>query len=152
MHHLCIEVYLRIVGKVVLEDMLNIQRVNSVSVGETSRQIHTHGGSFLQIWHQPVIVAVVVPQNLHKGAQQRPFDGCFLLAPAALHPQIHHHPCHHSNHSCSNQSLHHHMVHVAKLDADIVADGARGGGGSAAADDDDADDFGTTLVGFLFQI
>jgi hypothetical protein len=44
------------------------------------------------------------------------------------------------------------MVHVAKLDADIVADGARGGGGSAAADDDDADYFGTTLVGFLFQI
>jgi hypothetical protein len=37
------------------------------------------------------------------------------------------------------------MVHVAKLDADIVADG--GGGG-----DDDDDDFATTLVGFLFQI
>ncbi len=39
------------------------------------------------------------------------------------------------------------MVHVAKLDADIVADG--GGGGD---DDDDDDDFATTLVGFLFQI
>jgi hypothetical protein len=38
------------------------------------------------------------------------------------------------------------MVHVAKLDADIVADGSGGGG------DDDDDDFATTLVGFLFQI
>jgi hypothetical protein len=38
------------------------------------------------------------------------------------------------------------MVHVAKLDADIVADGGGGGG------DDDGDDFATTLVGFLFQI
>jgi hypothetical protein len=34
------------------------------------------------------------------------------------------------------------MVHVAKLDADIVAGGA----------DDDDDYFATTLVGFLFQI
>jgi hypothetical protein len=41
MHHQCIEVYLRIVGKVVLEDMLNIRGVKSVSVGGTSRQIHT---------------------------------------------------------------------------------------------------------------
>jgi hypothetical protein len=40
------------------------------------------------------------------------------------------------------------MVHVAKLDADIVADGGGGGGG----DDDNDDDFATTLVGFLFQI
>jgi hypothetical protein len=40
------------------------------------------------------------------------------------------------------------MVHVAKLDADIVADG----GGGGADDDDDDDDFATTLVGFLFQI
>jgi len=39
------------------------------------------------------------------------------------------------------------MVHVAKLDADIVADGGGGGG-----DDDNDDDFATTLVGFLFQI
>jgi hypothetical protein len=45
------------------------------------------------------------------------------------------------------------MVHVAKLDADIVADGSGGGGGGGggAANDDD-DDFATTLVGFLFQI
>jgi hypothetical protein len=41
------------------------------------------------------------------------------------------------------------MVHVAKLDADIVADGGGGGGGGG---DDDDDDFATTLVGFLFQI
>jgi hypothetical protein len=39
------------------------------------------------------------------------------------------------------------MVHVAKLDADIVADGGGGGG-----DDDNDDDFATALVGFLFQI
>jgi hypothetical protein len=39
------------------------------------------------------------------------------------------------------------MVHVAKLDADIVADGGGGGGGGG----DDDDDFATTLVGFLFQ-
>jgi hypothetical protein len=41
------------------------------------------------------------------------------------------------------------MVHVAKLDADIVADAGGGSGGGA---DDDDDDFATTLVGFLFQI
>jgi hypothetical protein len=48
--------------------------------------------------------------------------------------------------------LHYHTVHVAKLDADIVADGGGGGGSAAAADDADDDDFATTLVGFLFQI
>jgi hypothetical protein len=40
------------------------------------------------------------------------------------------------------------MVHVAKLDANIVADGGGGGGGA----DDDDDYFATTLVGFLSQI
>jgi hypothetical protein len=45
------------------------------------------------------------------------------------------------------------MVHVAKLDADIVADAGGGSGGSGGgADDDDDDDFATTLVGFLLQI
>jgi hypothetical protein len=44
------------------------------------------------------------------------------------------------------------MVHVAKLDADIVADGGDGDGAGAGADNDDDDDFATTLVGFLFQI
>jgi len=64
-------IHLGVIGEVDLEDMLDVHRVRDVGVG-SERHVDGHRPMLRQVLDKPVVHPVVVPQLLHRCADDRP--------------------------------------------------------------------------------